>query len=59
MKFIENMFIPYWKIMRLKNNMIKTFKGKNMPNGAYIWILHYVNNKGLKKYMQGTVMLIR
>lgn len=36
-----------------------TFKGKAMPNGAYLWIIHYVNNKGQRKYLQGTVMLIR
>ncbi len=36
-----------------------TYKGKNMPNGAYLWMLTYVNRKGRKIYEQGTVMLIR
>lgn len=36
-----------------------TFKGKNMPNGSYLWIMNYVNLRGQKRYEQGTVMLIR
>jgi len=36
-----------------------TYKGKNMPNGSYVWILNYTNNRGRKFYDQGTVMLIR
>jgi gliding motility-associated-like protein len=36
-----------------------TFKDKNMPNGSYVWILNYTNNRGRKFYEQGTVMLIR
>jgi gliding motility-associated-like protein len=36
-----------------------TFKGKKMPNGAYLWILNYVNLKGKKINEHGTVMLIR
>ncbi len=36
-----------------------TFKGKNMPNGGYVWMLNYTNNRGRKFYEQGTVMLIR
>jgi gliding motility-associated-like protein len=36
-----------------------TFKGKNMPNGNYVWILNYTNMRGRKFYDQGTVMLIR
>lgn len=36
-----------------------TFKGKEMPNGAYLWMLNYVNRKGKKIYDQGTVLLIR
>ncbi len=35
------------------------FKGAPMPNGAYLWTLDYINLKGEKKHMQGTVMLIR
>lgn len=35
------------------------FKGKNMPNGSYLWTLTYVNRSGRKFYEQGTVMLIR
>ncbi|MBL7701900.1 MAG: gliding motility-associated C-terminal domain-containing protein [Ferruginibacter sp.] len=36
-----------------------TYKGKKMPNGAYIWILNYTNIRGRKFYEQGTVMLLR
>jgi gliding motility-associated-like protein len=36
-----------------------TFKGKNMPNGNYVWIVNYTNSRGRKFYDQGTVMLIR
>ena len=36
-----------------------TFKGKNMPNGSYLWMLNYTNSRGRKFYDQGTVMLIR
>ncbi len=36
-----------------------TFKGKKMPNGAYLWMLNYTNIRGRKFYEQGTVMLIR
>ena len=36
-----------------------TFKGKKMPNGAYVWMLNYVKQNGRKFYEQGTVMLIR
>jgi len=36
-----------------------TFKGKKMPNGSYLWMLNYVNQKSKKIYQQGTIMLIR
>ena len=36
-----------------------TFKGKNMPNGSYLWMMTYVKLNGKKYYEQGTVMLIR
>jgi len=36
-----------------------TYKGDNMPNGSYLWMLNYTNNRGRKFYEQGTVMLIR
>jgi gliding motility-associated-like protein len=36
-----------------------TYKGKNMPNGSYLWMVNYTNNHGRKFYDQGTVMLIR
>lgn len=36
-----------------------TYKGKSMPNGAYLWMLNYTNIYGRKFYDQGTVMLIR
>lgn len=35
------------------------FKGKNMPNGSYLWMVTYVKNNGRRYYEQGTVMLIR
>lgn len=36
-----------------------SFKGKDMPNGAYFWMMNYVNKKGKKIYDQGMVLLIR
>ncbi len=36
-----------------------TFKGKDMPNGAYFWMMNYTNLRGKKYYEQGMVMLIR
>lgn len=36
-----------------------TYKGKQSPNGAYIWMMTYVNQRGRKFYEQGTVLLIR
>jgi gliding motility-associated-like protein len=36
-----------------------TFKKSRQPMGAYVWILHYVNSKNERKFMTGTVMLIR
>ena len=36
-----------------------TFKGKKMPDGIYMWMLNYTNNRGRKFYDQGSVMLIR
>lgn len=36
-----------------------TYKGKKSPNGAYPWIVYYVTGNGTRKFLQGTVMLIR
>ena len=36
-----------------------TYKKSKEPNGAYVWILHYVNRKNERKFLTGTVMLIR
>lgn len=36
-----------------------TFKGKKVPNGAYPWTLYYVTGNGVRKYLQGMVMVIR
>lgn len=36
-----------------------TFKGKDMPTGAYFWMMNYVDKKGKKIYEQGMVLLIR
>lgn len=36
-----------------------TFKGKQVPNGGYVWIISYVDSRGRKINEQGTVMLIR
>lgn len=36
-----------------------SFKGKKSPNGAYPWFIYYTTGNGTRKYMQGTVMLIR
>lgn len=36
-----------------------TYKGKKALMGTYPWIVYYVTGTGLRKYLQGTVMLIR
>jgi len=36
-----------------------TFKGKGVPNGAYVWTVSYTDRKGRKIADQGTVLLIR
>lgn len=61
--FSMQIFSKWGQIIFNSNNISQkwdgTFKGKNMPNGAYFWMLNYVNRKGEKKYLQGTVLLIR
>lgn len=36
-----------------------TFKGKKVPLGAYPWTLYYVTGSGIRKFLQGIVMVIR
>jgi len=36
-----------------------TYKGKKALIGTYPWVVYYVTGNGLRKYLQGTVMLIR
>jgi len=36
-----------------------TYKGKPVPNGAYVYQLSYTTLRGIRDFMQGTVMLIR
>lgn len=36
-----------------------TYKGKKATIGTYPWIVYYVTGTGQRKYLQGTVMLIR
>lgn len=42
-----------------RNKWDGTFKGKNVPNGAYVWVVNYTNRKGIKIYDGGSVILIR
>ncbi len=69
---IDNVFLQYFslqvfskwgQIIFSSTDVTKkwdgTFKGKNMPNGSYLWMMTYVNRSGKKFYEQGTVMLIR
>jgi len=56
-------FSKWGQLIFTSNDVTKkwdgTFKGKNMPNGSYVWILNYTNIRGRKFYEQGTVMLLR
>lgn len=36
-----------------------TYKGKAVPNGAYIYMLSYTTLRGRKDFLQGTLMLLR
>ena len=36
-----------------------TYKGKAVPQGAYTWMLNYVDKFGKRQFLQGSVMLIR
>jgi gliding motility-associated-like protein len=36
-----------------------TFKGLDMPAGAYPWIINYVNKRGLPVQLKGVVLLMR
>ena len=61
--FSMQVFDKWGQIIFNSNDMTQkwdgNYKGKNMPNGAYVWTLTYVNRKGQKVFDQGTVMLIR
>ncbi len=61
--FSMQIFSKWGQVIFNSNSISKkwngTFKGKNMPNGAYLWMLNYIDRKGKKKYLQGTVLLIR
>jgi gliding motility-associated-like protein len=34
-----------------------TYRSKQVPNGAYPWVLTYTNGKGLIKWLKGTVLI--
>ena len=61
--FSMQIFNKWGELIFYSNDISKkwdgTFKTKNMPNGAYLWMLNYVSMKGKKIYDQGTVLLIR
>lgn len=61
--FSMQIFSKWGQLIFSSNDISKkwdgTFKGKNMPNGSYVWMLNYTNSRGRKFYDQGTVMLIR
>lgn len=61
--FSFQVFSKWGQVVFSSNNIAQkwdgTFKGQKMPNGAYPWILYYVTGNGIRKYQQGTVLLIR
>lgn len=50
---------PVFSTSEISQKWDGTYKKAKMPNGAYLWILHYVNSKNERKYLNGTVILIR
>ncbi|MFZ1371262.1 MAG: gliding motility-associated C-terminal domain-containing protein [Ferruginibacter sp.] len=61
--FSMQIYNKWGQLIFISNDIAKkwdgTYKGKQVPNGAYIWMMTYVNRSGRKFYEQGTVMLIR
>ena len=61
--FSMQIFNKWGQLIFTSNDVTKkwngTFKGKDVTNGAYFWMLTYVNRRGKKIYEQGTVLLIR
>jgi gliding motility-associated-like protein len=61
--FSMQIYNKWGQLIFISNDIAKkwdgTYKGKQSPNGAYIWMMTYVNRSGRKFYEQGTVMLIR
>lgn len=61
--FFMEVFDRWGNMVFISGNINKkwdgNYKGKPMPNGVYSWIMHYTNTRGIKRYMQGTVLLIR
>lgn len=61
--FSMHIFNKWGQLIFTSNDIGKkwdgTFKGKDVPNGTYVWSVNYVTRKGKKAYEQGSVVLIR
>jgi gliding motility-associated-like protein len=61
--FSMQIFDKWGKLIFTTNDAGKkwdgSYKGKQVNAGAYIWVMTYVNRKGIKVNEQGSVMLIR
>ncbi len=50
---------PIFNSTNISHKWDGTKNGKALPNGSYIWMIQYINKRGLTKYEQGMVTLIR
>ena len=50
---------PVFSTTNISQKWDGNYQKAKMPNGTYLWILHFVNSKSERKFLNGTVILIR